>query len=85
MNRFLSVRVPHYDDELIDKTDKMLRTLTFKKEYTRGIAPPNIIEYTFGPMNDIAIEQFKTQFRNLFADVHSDYKKYCNFVVYDEE
>ena len=85
MKRFLSVTVPHVNDEAIDNVDKALRTWDYKRVYWRGIAPPNKIEYTFGPMTDEAIERTKSFFRQLFVNIPDDAKKYCNFVVYDEE
>lgn len=85
MNRFLTVVVPHASDEAIDSVDKTLRTWDYKREYRRKIAPPNIIEYTFGPMPDAAIEMAKAHFRNHFASIPDNYKSYCNFIVYDEE
>jgi hypothetical protein len=85
MNRFLTVVVPHASDEVIDNVDKTLRTWDYKREYKRKISPPNIIEYTFGPMPDSSIEMSKTHFRKQFASIPDEYKSYCNFIVYDEE
>lgn len=85
MNRFLTVIVPHVNDEIIDSVDKTLRTWDYKREYRRKIAPPNIIEYTFGPMPDTAIEATKAHFRKQFLTIPDKYKSYCSFVVYDEE
>jgi hypothetical protein len=85
MNRFLTVVVPHANDELIDNVDKTLRTWDYKREYRRSIAPPNIIEYSFGPMPDTTIEATKAHFRKLFSTMPDKYKSYCSFIVYDEE
>lgn len=85
MNRFLSVRVPVVNDEFIDNVAKMLRYIDYKKTYWRGIAPPNHIEYEFGPLSEDAIETYKMQFRKLFVDIPDVYRSHCTFNVYDEQ
>lgn len=85
MKRFLCVTVPHADDTMIDNVDKALRVWSYKRAYGRGIAPPNVIEYTFGPMSNESIEATKEMFRKLFVNIPPEYKNNCKFVVYDEE
>ena len=73
----LIVIIPH--DENYQMVQETLVSYSYKKEYWRAFIPPNRIKYEFNGLNEKGVENFKSFFREVYAD--SKYKSLCSFEV----